>query len=101
LVTYRAARYGAEHRWDGGRLFADVFLYLFGFLAVLFPIMVGYSGWLIFRGRTQDGDIDYNTLALRWLGFLLTLGAGCGLASLHFKLGSGVLPLSAGASSVI
>ncbi len=79
-----------------GAWFADVFLYLFGFLAVLFPIMVGYSGWLIFRGRTQDGDIDYNTLALRWLGFLLTLGAGCGLASLHLKLGYGVLPLSAG-----
>ena len=68
----------------GGRVgawFADVFLYLIGYLADLFPIMVGYSGWLMFRGRTQDGDIDYSTLALRWLGFLLTVGAGCGLAT--------------------
>ena len=79
-----------------GAWFADVFLYLLGFLAYLFPIMVGYSGWLVFRGRGADGDIDYHTLALRWLGFLLTVGAGCGLASLHFEISAGVLPLSAG-----
>jgi len=79
-----------------GAWFADVFLYLLGFLAYLFPVMVGYSGWLVFRGRTSDGDIDYRTLALRWLGFLLTVGAGCALASLHFDIRSGVLPLSAG-----
>ena len=79
-----------------GAWFADVFLYLLGFLAYLFPIMVGYSGWLVFRGRGADGDIDYHTLALRWLGFLLTVGAGCGLASLHFDISAGVLPLSAG-----
>ncbi|MBI5461907.1 MAG: DNA translocase FtsK 4TM domain-containing protein [Gammaproteobacteria bacterium] len=89
---------GVVHNIGGvaGAWFADVSLYLFGFLAVLFPIMVGYSGWLIFRGRTQNGDIDYHTLALRWLGFLLTLGAGCGLASLHLSIDPGVLPLSAG-----
>jgi len=79
-----------------GAWFADVFLYLLGFLAYLFPVMVGYSGWLVFRGRGADGDIDYHTLALRWLGFLLTVGAGCGLASLHFEISAGVLPLSAG-----
>ncbi|HEY9199649.1 MAG TPA: DNA translocase FtsK 4TM domain-containing protein, partial [Gammaproteobacteria bacterium] len=79
-----------------GAWFSDVFLYLFGFLAVLFPVMVGYSGWLIFRGQTSEGDIDYRTLALRWLGFLLTVGAGCGLASLHIDIDPGVLPLSAG-----
>ena len=79
-----------------GAWFADVFLYLFGILAVLFPVMVGYSGWLIFRGQTSEGDIDYQTLALRWLGFLVTIGAGCGLASLHIDIEPGVLPLSAG-----
>ncbi|MFA7592372.1 MAG: DNA translocase FtsK 4TM domain-containing protein [Thiohalobacteraceae bacterium] len=79
-----------------GAWFADVFLYLLGFLAYLFPVMVGYSGWLVFRGQTSDGDIDYRTLALRWLGFLLTVGTGCALASLHFDIRAGVLPLSAG-----
>ncbi|WJW74381.1 DNA translocase FtsK 4TM domain-containing protein [Thiohalobacter sp. IOR34] len=83
----------------GGRVgawFADVSLYLIGYLAYLFPVMVGYSGWLVFRGRTEAGDIDYRTLGLRWFGFLLTVGAGCGLASLHFGMAPGSLPLSPG-----
>ena len=81
----------------GGRVgawFADVFLYLIGYLAYLFPIMVGYSGWLVFRGRTSNGDIDYKTLGLRWLGFLCTVGSGCALAALYFTLAPGVLPLA-------
>jgi len=81
----------------GGRVgawFADVFLYLIGYLAYLFPVMVGYSGWLVFRGRTSDGDIDYKTLGLRWLGFLCTVGSGCALAALYFTLSQGVLPLA-------
>ncbi|MFN2308557.1 MAG: DNA translocase FtsK [Gammaproteobacteria bacterium] len=80
----------------GGRVgawFADVSLYLIGYLAYLFPLMVGYSGWLVFRGRGEDGDIDFRTLGLRWLGFLLTVGGGCALAALHFRIAQGVLPL--------
>ena len=106
LLTYHNADPGWSHSGPRGPVsnvggvagawFADVFLYLLGFLAYLFPVMVGYSGWLVFRGHTSDGDIDYHTLAIRWLGFLLTVGAGCGLASLHFELGAGILPLSAG-----
>jgi DNA segregation ATPase FtsK/SpoIIIE-like protein len=71
-----------------------VFLYLIGYLAYLFPVMVGYSGWLVFRGRSADGDIDYRTLGVRWLGFLLTVGSGCALAALHFSIDQGTLPLA-------
>ncbi|MFP5504996.1 MAG: DNA translocase FtsK [Gammaproteobacteria bacterium] len=87
----------AEVRNVGGRAgawFADVFLYLIGYLAYLFPVMVGYSGWLVFRGRSSDGDIDYRTLGLRWLGFLLTVGSGCALAAMHYSIGEAVLPLA-------
>jgi len=31
--------------------------------------------------RARTATIDYHTLALRWLGFLVTVGAGCGLAA--------------------
>ncbi len=79
-----------------GAWFADVFLYLIGILAYLFPVMVGYSGWLVFRGRTEEGDIDYRVLGIRWFGFFLTVMSGCGLASLHFVIEPGSLPLSAG-----
>ncbi len=78
-----------------GAWFSDVFLYLFGYLAYLFPIMVGYSGWLLFAGRDSEEPFDGRTLALRALGFVLTLGAGAGLATLHFANVS-QLPLNAG-----
>jgi S-DNA-T family DNA segregation ATPase FtsK/SpoIIIE len=79
-----------------GAWFADVFLYLFGYLAYLFPAMVGFSGWLVFRGRTAEGEIDYHTLLVRWAGFFVTVATGCGLASLHFAIDAGTLPHDAG-----
>jgi S-DNA-T family DNA segregation ATPase FtsK/SpoIIIE len=106
LYSYVPSDPGWSHRGPGGEVlnsggvvgawFADVFLYLFGVLAYLFPIMVGFSGWLVFRGQTPTGAIDLRTLSIRWLGFLLTVGAGCGLASLHFHVPEGNLPLDAG-----
>ncbi len=77
-----------------GAWFADFFLYLFGYLAYLAPLMVGYSGYLVFRGRAADGEFDPAEFALRWLGFAVTVAAGCGLATLHFQ--SGYLPVNAG-----
>lgn len=77
-----------------GAYFADLFFFLFGYLAYLSPLMFAYSGWLLYQGRLESGAIDYRTLGLRWVGFLLTLAAGCGLATLHFH--SGFLPSFAG-----
>ncbi len=77
-----------------GAYFADLFFFLFGFLAYLAPLMVAYSGWLIYQGRLENGAIDYQALGVRWAGFLLTLAAGCGLATLHFH--PGFLPSFAG-----
>lgn len=87
---------GEIHNMGGsaGAFFADLFLFLFGYLAYMAPFMVAYSGWLIFRGADEDGHIDYHPLAVRWGGFLLTLSAGCGLATLHFQ--STFLPSEAG-----
>ena len=104
LLTYQQS----DPRWTqaghdlvannlGGRAgawFADLFFFLFGYLAYLAPVMVAYSGWLLYRGGTDTQAIDYRTLGVRWAGFLLTLAAGCGLAALHFQ--SGFLPHTAG-----
>jgi len=79
-----------------GAFFADIFLGLFGYLAYLFPLMVGFSGWLVFRGHTPSGGIDVHVLSVRWAGFLLTVASGCGLATLHFMVASGELPVDAG-----
>ncbi len=107
LATYSPADPGWSHATDvervanaGGRVgawFADLFLYLFGWLAYLFPIMVAYSGWLVFRGRGEGREgFDGRVLALRWAGFVLTVAAGCGLATLHFTAPAGALPLGPG-----
>jgi len=107
LSSYHAQDPGWSHRGPAhaiqnyggvvGAWFADVFLYLFGYLAYLFPLMVGFSGWLVFRGRsTPSGRIDLHVLAVRWAGFLLTVASGCGLATLHFGVAPGDLPLDAG-----
>ncbi len=106
LVTYNANDPGWSHRGPGdevrnfggvvGAWFADIFLYLFGVMAYLFPLMVGFSGWLVYRGRTPTGGIDVHVLSIRWAGFLLTVASGCGLATLHFHVTPGSLPLDAG-----
>ncbi len=78
-----------------GAWFADVGLHLFGYFAYLIPIMVAYSGWLIFQGRKSDEPVTSTELILRIGGFFLTVMAGCGLAALHSQTAVG-LPLTPG-----
>ena len=85
-----------------GAWLADVLLYLFGYMAYLFPVMVAYAGWMVTRtaeptGRSDKGSdpLDGMHLAARGIGFVLTLSAGCGLASLHHQAAMS-LPLDAG-----
>ena len=79
-----------------GSWFSDVLFFLFGLLSYLFPIMIAYSGWLVLRGRKGDGEIDFRILGVRWVGFFMTLTSGCALASLHFVIPEGSLPLDGG-----
>ena len=66
-----------------GAWFADAFLFLFGYLAYLFPVMVGYSAWLLYRGRSAENRSNGQEMALRGVGFALTVAAGAGLATLY------------------
>ena len=75
-----------------GAWFADVLLLLFGYLAYLVPVMIGYTGWLIYKGRNPDGTFDTHKFWMRCVGFLFTLINGTGLASLHFATMPGNLP---------
>ena len=88
LIHNRGGRAGA---W-----FADVFLYLFGLFAYLFPVMVGYSGWLVYRQRGYEAATSVQLITLRWLGFLVTLASGSALATLHVGLHSLSLPHQTG-----
>ncbi len=79
-----------------GAWFADVFLYLFGYLAYLFPVMVAFSGWLAWCWQRRDGQFHWGVFGLRSLGFVLTLISGAGLAMLHVEAWPGSVPLHAG-----
>ncbi|MFC4313079.1 DNA translocase FtsK [Steroidobacter flavus] len=77
-----------------GAHMAGLLVLLFGAPAFLFPVMIGFAGWLLYRDRSKDDAQSRATLAFRGMGFLLTLATSCGLASLHFTIRS--YPDSAG-----
>ncbi len=78
-----------------GAWFADVFLHLFGLFSYLIPLMVAYSGWLLFKGRQPEEAMTPSELSFRVGGFVLTVMSGCGLAALHLAASSG-LPMGEG-----
>ena len=41
-----------------GAWLADIFLTVFGYLAYIFPFMLAYVGWLIFKGSRSDHAFD-------------------------------------------
>ena len=78
-----------------GAWFADVFFSLFGYLAYLFPVLLAYRAWLVFRERARSQNVDWILLGLRFVGFFLVMVAGCGLAGMHF-LAETALPFASG-----
>ncbi len=66
-----------------GAWLADVMLYSFGYLAYLLPAMIAYAGFLAFSNRQKK--INSWLLSVKFLGFILAMLGGCGLASLHFR----------------
>jgi len=80
-----------------GAWFADVFLFLFGYLAYLFPLMVATVGWLLYRTAKQTNRPFYlpHTM-VRSIGFIFTMGSGAGMASLHFSQDNLTFPADSG-----
>jgi S-DNA-T family DNA segregation ATPase FtsK/SpoIIIE len=83
-----------------GAWFADIVLALFGYLAYLIPLMVGYTGWLIYRQMPLKPS-EWRSLALRGLGFVFTLASACGLASLYDQQAGSELPQHVTAGGIL
>ncbi|HCU88300.1 MAG TPA: cell division protein FtsK [Gammaproteobacteria bacterium] len=79
-----------------GAWIADISLHLFGHFAYVFPIMIGFAGWVLFRDRAGDGGWDYFYLSVRGVGFVFTLCMGCGLIWVRSGALPGELPHTAG-----
>jgi S-DNA-T family DNA segregation ATPase FtsK/SpoIIIE len=82
-----------------GAWFADVLLFLFGWLAYLFPVMVAWSAVLVFRRPRGEDRFNLQRLGLRWVGFFVTLASGAALAALHVS--SFGLPLPTGPGGIL
>jgi DNA segregation ATPase FtsK/SpoIIIE, S-DNA-T family len=90
LVTHHQGDPGWSHTGTGGYAvrnsggivgawLADILFYICGRFAYVFPVMVGYTGWLMYRDRKRQEWVEYPVLCIRASGFLLTLLAGCAL----------------------
>lgn len=67
-----------------GAWFADFFLHLFGYLAYLVPLIIGYVGYLVYNGRTIENSHPKSYWLVKAAGLLMAILAGAGLSSLHF-----------------
>jgi DNA segregation ATPase FtsK/SpoIIIE, S-DNA-T family len=102
LLSYDPSDPGWSHTGSGRRItnkggwvgawLADVLLYLFGYLAYLFPFVIALTGWLLYQeplpqGRKGFPSFDHFHAFTRTMGFVLTAMMGCGLAWIHMEGG--------------
>jgi len=78
LVTYNSH---VDATGKAGSFFSRGLFYFFGYIAYGLPLAIPYSVWLFTHGEEEERS---NSLLWRGLGFLLTLIATCGLATLEF-----------------
>jgi S-DNA-T family DNA segregation ATPase FtsK/SpoIIIE len=80
-----------------GAWLANVLLFLTGYLAYAFPLLLAYTGWLIY---SRNGDAPELPAWPEWLarltGFLLFVLSATGLAHLHSAPSPGTLPAGGG-----
>ncbi|MDE2197155.1 MAG: DNA translocase FtsK 4TM domain-containing protein [Gammaproteobacteria bacterium] len=79
-----------------GAWLADFLYFLVGYPAYLFPTLLVWAGWMIFRDRNSTEPVNKWHLVLRTGGLVLTLLTAGGLASINWHLDTGVLPVDAG-----
>ncbi|WP_149027218.1 DNA translocase FtsK [Shewanella psychrophila] len=66
-----------------GAWMADVLFYFFGYTAYIIPIIVALTGWLLFKRTHKLLEIDYFSVGLRLIGFLLIVFSLAALGSMN------------------
>jgi len=79
-----------------GAWFADLSLYLFGFIAILFPLAVAHLSWWLWSNRSEQLKPEAREIGFRSVGFVLTLVAGSSICALRFNGWAELLPMAAG-----
>lgn len=104
LITFNLEDAGWSHSGSGqainnaggqvGAWVSDFILSLFGVMAYLIPVMIGYHGYILYQGRKEGAKLW--VLTLRWIGFAVTLISGAALAYTHFVRAQLPLPGTTG-----
>lgn len=79
-----------------GAWIADIVLYLFGRFAHLFPFMVVFIAWQMYREGVENFVSDYFTLSVRFVGVIFTVVTGCSLFWIRGSSTMAELPHQAG-----
>ena len=104
LLTFSNEDAGWSHSGTGqpvdnacgvaGAWLADFSLSIFGLMAYLFPVMIVWHGFLVFKQRKHGGSKW--GLGLHWFGFVATIVTGATLLYMHLLRTSVELPQSTG-----
>jgi S-DNA-T family DNA segregation ATPase FtsK/SpoIIIE len=95
--SYKAATPGVANQGGiFGAYFADLTLYLFGYLAYLLPVLVVALGVRIYRWQRAAEPVRWGLLTMRFAGFLVAVVAGDVLAYYHFEPVAGTVPMASG-----
>ncbi|MFW5451874.1 MAG: DNA translocase FtsK [Methylophagaceae bacterium] len=80
-----------------GAWLADTLLYGFGFPAYLSPLMLAFSGWLLFSwGKTADAEGALHFWVIKVVGLVMAVSAASGLSTLSLAAYAELLPFGAG-----
>jgi S-DNA-T family DNA segregation ATPase FtsK/SpoIIIE len=79
-----------------GAWFADLCFYFFGYIAYLIPTLIAYGSFRLLQQQQKIGVFHRILWTLRMVGFVSAMGAGCGLASLHFGGWNVAMPVGVG-----
>ncbi|MCV6604152.1 MAG: DNA translocase FtsK 4TM domain-containing protein, partial [Porticoccaceae bacterium] len=99
-----------------GAWLADVLFWLFGIMAYMFPLLLMWRAWRVFRSKRDDQQppFDWLTFVQRCLGLVLVMLSATALTDLHYGsfasslpeglggvMGAGVAQVAVSAFSVI
>jgi len=106
LITYHSSDPGWSHTTTEaevhnaagllGAWFSDLVFYFFGYIAYLFPLLMGVGGVRLFQHRFEAVQFNRWLWGFRAIGLVITLATGCGLASMYFSIWDRALPAGAG-----
>ncbi len=80
-----------------GAWLADMLLFLFGVPTYLSPLMLGFSGWLLFSwGKTADSEGALHFWIIKAIGLMMAVASASGLSALSLTQYVTFLPEGAG-----